>query len=124
MQDHSDATVAIELTKAQIDRVVHTVGEGGAMSVLFTALRDPAWRPSIVSTYPQEMSNRRLSRSLLAGLYVLSCFPLEDAVGVAELANMVGMSVSTTHRYVSTLTAMGLLEQDTATRKYRLARTQ
>jgi hypothetical protein len=95
------------------------------MSVLLSALRDPALRPSIVSTYPQEMSDRRLSRSLLAGLYVLSCFPLDGRpLGVGELAQMLDMSASTSHRYISTLTAVGLLERDPVTRRYRLAATQ
>ena len=68
------------------------------------------------------MEDRRLSRSLLSGLLVLSCFPADGGyLGIAELARMLDMNTSTTHRYVTTLLAVGLLERDSATRRYRLA---
>jgi IclR family pca regulon transcriptional regulator len=53
---------------------------------------------------------------------VLSCFPADGGyLGIAELARTLGMNTSTTHRYVTTLLAVGLLERDPATRRYRLA---
>ncbi len=95
------------------------------MSVLLSALRDPQWTLSLESqdwAYPAQMEDRRLSRSLLSGLLVLSCFsPDGDYLGIAELARMLDMNTSTTHRYVTTLLAVGLLERDPATRRYRLA---
>jgi DNA-binding MarR family transcriptional regulator len=117
--------VLIELSKAQVDQVVRTAGQGGTMSVLLSALRDPQWTLSLESqdwAYPAQMEDRRLSRSLLSGLLVLSCFPPDgDYLGIAELARMLDMNTSTTHRYVTTLLAVGLLERDPATRRYRLA---
>ncbi len=71
--------------------------------------------------YRELLEDRRLSRSLLAGLLVLACLPPEDELGVAELARRIGMRTSTTHRYLSTLLAAGLLEQNPASRRYRLA---
>ncbi len=44
-----------------------------------------------------------------------------QALGIAELADIVGISRSTTHRYAMTLVELGFLEQDPK-RKYRLAR--
>jgi IclR family pca regulon transcriptional regulator len=41
-------------------------------------------------------------------------------MGINELAAVLGLNRSTTHRYVSTLKALGYLEQDAPTRKYRL----
>jgi IclR family pca regulon transcriptional regulator len=41
-------------------------------------------------------------------------------LGVSDLAREVGLSRSTTHRYISTLAALGYLQQDPTTRKYRL----
>lgn len=41
--------------------------------------------------------------------------------GLAELARMLVMNTSTTHRYVSTLVAVGLLERDAETRRHRRA---
>lgn len=62
----------------------------------------------------------RFSQSLERGLAILSCFGADRPVrGIADLADELGMSRSTTHRYVVTLVALGYLEQD-AQRKYRL----
>jgi IclR family pca regulon transcriptional regulator len=63
----------------------------------------------------------RYSQSLERGLAILACFTRErPLLGIAELAEMLGMSRSTTHRYVITLVALGYLRQG-AQRKYRLA---
>lgn len=114
----------IELSKSQVDQVVRSAGQGGTLSVLLSAVRDPEWPLSLDSgewAYPTQMDDRRLSRSLLSGLLVLSCFPPDGGyLGIAELARMLDMNTSTTHRYVTTLLAVGLLERDPATRKYRL----
>jgi IclR family transcriptional regulator, pca regulon regulatory protein len=62
----------------------------------------------------------RFSQSLERGLAILACFSGDRPVlGIADLADELGMSRSTTHRYVVTLVALGYLEQD-ASRKYRL----
>ena len=118
-------TISIELSKAQVDQIVRSAGQGGTMSVLLSALKDPNWTLALDSdewAYPAQMEDRRLSRSLLSGLLVLSCFPADGGyLGIAELARTLGMNTSTTHRYVTTLLAVGLLERDPATRRYRLA---
>jgi IclR family pca regulon transcriptional regulator len=60
------------------------------------------------------------SQSLERGLSVLACFtPERPVLGIADIAQELGMSRSTTHRYVNTLAALGYLEQG-ASRKYRL----
>jgi hypothetical protein len=67
------------------------------------------------------MDDRSLSHSLLIGLEVLTCFPLDGTErGVAEIAKQLGMNNSTVHRYMSTLMRVGLLEQNPYTRLYRL----
>jgi DNA-binding MarR family transcriptional regulator len=112
----------IELTKSQIGQVVRTAGQGGTVSVLLSSLRDV---DGVAWTYPQEMEDRRLSKSLLSGLLVLGCFPPDGrSLGVVEVAELAHMSPSTAFRYVATLLAAGLIEQDAATRKYRLAESQ
>jgi IclR family pca regulon transcriptional regulator len=74
---------------------------------------EPAW--SIPS-----LREPRYSQSLERGLAILSCFTAKRPVlGIAEIADELGMSRSTTHRYVITLVALGYLEQG-ASRKYRL----
>jgi IclR family pca regulon transcriptional regulator len=64
----------------------------------------------------------RLSRSMEFGLAILQSFSEESAtLGIADLAKLVGIKRSTTHRYATTLVVLGYLEQDSK-RKYHLAR--
>jgi IclR family transcriptional regulator, pca regulon regulatory protein len=61
------------------------------------------------------------SQSLERGLAILSAFtPDRPALGISELARKLGLTRSTTHRYVATLASLGYLHQDEQTRKYRL----
>jgi IclR family transcriptional regulator, pca regulon regulatory protein len=61
------------------------------------------------------------SQSLERGLAVLAAFrPDRPALGISELARDLGLTRSTTHRYVATLASLRYLEQDGSTRKYRL----
>lgn len=63
----------------------------------------------------------RYSQSLERGLVILGCFsPVCPVLGIADIADELGMSRSTTHRYVSTLLELGYLER-APLRKYRLA---
>src|SRR5665213_3024541 len=78
-----------------------------------TALEDQAWS---VPT----LREPRYSQSLERGLAILGVFsPEHPVLGIADIADELGMSRSTTHRYVITLVALGYLEQG-ASRKYRL----
>jgi DNA-binding MarR family transcriptional regulator len=111
--------VCLELSRAQVDRVIHMASAGGNLATLLTGLND-IQEAFVVA--PEELDNRRLSRSLLAGLMLLACFPADGTyTGIAELARLRAMNPSTVHRYVSTLMAVGLLERDADTRRYRLA---
>ena len=61
------------------------------------------------------------SQSLERGLAILSAFRSgRPLLGVSELGRDIGLSRSTTHRYVATLAVLGYLQQDPATKKYRL----
>jgi IclR family pca regulon transcriptional regulator len=61
------------------------------------------------------------SQSLERGLAILAAFKSgQPVIGVSELSREVGLSRSTTHRYVATLAELGYLNQDPVTRKYRL----
>jgi IclR family pca regulon transcriptional regulator len=75
--------------------------------------QSPAW------SLP-DLREPRYSQSLERGLAILGCFtPERPLLGIADIAEELGMSRSTTHRYAVTLVAMGYLEQGPA-RKYRL----
>jgi hypothetical protein len=114
----SSEAITIELSEAQVDRVVREAAEGGNMSVLLAGLNDVR---AVLAREPRQLEDSRLSRSLLAGLLMLASFPSDGSyLGNAEIARMLEMNPSTTHRYVSTLVAVGLLERDPATRRYRL----
>lgn len=68
-----------------------------------------------------DFSGPRYSQSLARGLAILECFKPECPVlGIADVADELGMSRSTTHRYLTTLLALGYVEQDSG-RKYRLS---
>src|SRR6204780_4067643 len=75
--------------------------------------QEPAWADP-------NLREPRYSQSLERGLAILGCFtPKRPVLGIADIADELGMSRSTTHRYVITLVALGYLEQG-ASRKYRL----
>jgi IclR family pca regulon transcriptional regulator len=62
----------------------------------------------------------RYSQSLELGLAILGCFtPTRHMLGIADISDELGMSPSTTHRYMATLQMLGYLEQG-KNRKYRL----
>ncbi len=61
------------------------------------------------------------SQSLERGLAILSSFSeSKPLLGIADLSRSVELNKSTTHRYVSTLAALGFLQQEQDSRKYRL----
>jgi DNA-binding transcriptional ArsR family regulator len=113
-------TLSVELSAAQVHEVVQAAAEGGHVS---TVLSGVANMREAFSAAPEMLDNERLSGSLLTGLMLLASFPTDGSyMGIAELSRIAGVSQSTVHRYVSTLTAVGLLERDVRTRKYRVPR--
>ena len=69
--------------------------------------------------FPSSLQEPRYSQSLGRGLGILERFsPRERVLGVSELADRLGMTRSTTHRYVVTLEKLGFLVQMSG-RKYR-----
>lgn len=73
------------------------------------------WRETL-----QTFGTPQMSQSLEIGLSVLCAFSVKrPTLGIADIADELKMSRSTTHRYVVTLQACGLVEQG-ARRKYRL----
>jgi IclR family transcriptional regulator, pca regulon regulatory protein len=67
-----------------------------------------------------DLADPSYSQSLERGLAILECFtPERPLQGIADIADELGMSRSTTHRYVSTLVKLGYVKQGIR-RKYRL----
>ncbi|HEX4838366.1 MAG TPA: helix-turn-helix domain-containing protein [Solirubrobacteraceae bacterium] len=118
--------VSITLSRNQVDHVMRVaLGEGAAPSmsalVAGSGFHGAHVKQSLGARYRSLQDNRRLSRSLLAGLLVLSCFPPEGVdLGIKDISEQLDLNTSTVHRYVVTLVAAGLLERDPETRRYRL----
>jgi hypothetical protein len=118
--------VTITLSRHQVDNVVRAALGDGAVPNLAAIVTDsrrdgsPGACEALSARYRELQHNRRLSRSLLAGLLVLSCFPLDGPdLGIKDISERLGLNTSTVHRYVVTLVAAGLLERDPETRRYR-----
>jgi hypothetical protein len=66
--------------------------------------------------------SRQVAKSLISGLSLLECMPVDGRyVRRAELARILGMKGNVAGRYLYTLLGAGLLEQDSRTRRYRIA---
>ncbi|HEY8304095.1 MAG TPA: helix-turn-helix domain-containing protein [Solirubrobacteraceae bacterium] len=129
-----DQDIAIALSPAQIEQVIRSAGQtrNGTVSSLLIAALDSAHpadgdghaRGSLHHAarmaLAEAFNDPQLSQSLLRGLAILSCYgPERPWRAIIDLAKELRMSPSTTHRYVKTLRAVGLLEQNPTTREYR-----
>jgi hypothetical protein len=113
------ATASIELSPAQVAWVIASVSGAGNMPWLLSQLEN--LREPVTELLTSD--NPRLSRSLLLGLSLFAAFPADrSSLSITDAARMLAMHASTTHRYIATLLAVGLLEQDPETRRYRLTR--
>jgi len=112
----AESGISIELSQAQINRVLREAAEDDGFLGLLGGLEAIDIHPSSA-----QLDDPRLSRSLLRGLMVLA-FIAADGTGrsVTDVANELDLGVSTTHRYISTLVEVGLLERDPVSRQYRL----
>ncbi len=144
MPNREQTAITITLSPTQVDDVVRAAARGRAPSIstlIADSLAAPATRNGSDSPrstkggeaniargslaargyMPSETTDARLSRSLLRGLSLLTGFgPDGEQRGIVELAEDLGMSPSTAHRYALTLVELGLLERCPRTRKYRL----
>lgn len=127
--------VEIALSPAQIEQVIRSAGHtsNGTVSSLLAAALDNAHTEPNGDRYARRslheetkralaraLGDPQLSQSLLRGLAILSCYgPERPWRAIIDLAKELDMAPSTTHRYVKTLRAVGLLEQNPTTREYR-----
>ncbi len=118
MPQISENGIKIELSKAQINQIVREAAQDDGLLGLLGGLEELDVQASSVP-----MDDVRLSRSLLRGLMVLASYPTDgSARSVTDVAHQLGMGISTTHRYTSTLVEVGVLERDPISRQYRLAK--
>ena len=112
----SERGVSLGLTAEQVASVISAAATTSAESAnLLAGLAAPG-----ELTSSPLLEDHTVSRSLLFGLIVLISFPASGADrGIKEVAAELDLPTSTTHRYAHTLLAVGLLEQDPRTRRYR-----
>jgi IclR helix-turn-helix domain len=132
MRDEQRPSVSITLSPAQVDEVIRTVSEiraPGLSRLIADSLATGAGEQGVSglaatlssSFLLRDTGNHRLSRSLLRGLSLLTCFSEHgEERGIVEIAGDLQMSPSTAHRYALTLVELGLLERCPHSRKYRL----
>ncbi|HWX86990.1 MAG TPA: hypothetical protein VNX67_02330, partial [Solirubrobacteraceae bacterium] len=90
--------VAITLSRNQVDHVMRAaLGEHAAPSVsglvAGTGFHSSQARDTLSARYRHLQANRRLSRSLLAGLLVLSCFPSEGMdMGIKDISERLDLN--------------------------------
>jgi hypothetical protein len=110
--------VAVMLSVAQVETVVQQVTGPAALGQAFaSALEDPE---ALASFLGPLLEDNKYSRSLLRALIVLAQFPVDGTEReLTAVARELGLSPGTTHRYLHTWTAAGLLERDADSRRYR-----
>jgi hypothetical protein len=111
--------LALELSQAQVDRIVSEVS--GAAGVSETI---KAGRAAVLQAFhaePQKLHDPGLVRSLMRGLLFLVRLPSDGSyLSHSQAARLAEMSPTTFTRYLSTLLVAGLLDRHPSTRRYRL----
>lgn len=114
-----DLGVVVTLAPDQVLQVVQQAIESGGIA---SALGGLATTSEMTKLIQEASLQHGSSRSLLRGLLALAVFSESpDPRGLIEVATVLGMSPSTTHRYLITLVQAGLLERDSTSRRYRLS---
>jgi hypothetical protein len=107
--------VTITLSESQVARVVHEAGAGAPINEWLRNVGDAA--------LPRVSSGRGHndhSRVLLTAIRVLIAFPLNGIDReLADVARELKIPKSTVHRHATTWIAVGALEQNPRSRRYR-----
>jgi hypothetical protein len=116
--EHETAIVAIELTQSQIDRVIRDATGAGKVSILMSGSQGVQ---ETLAREPHLFDDTRISASLMRGLLVFAALPSDGrSIRGSDLSRILDIGPSTIHRYLTTLVAVGLAEQDPSSRSYRL----
>jgi IclR helix-turn-helix domain len=105
--------------------VIRAVEEQGSTSVAaaLAELRQSIFRaytPEWLSERASQVGGKSISSQLLQGLVLLSCFPTDGSyVSNEEVARMLDIGSTRAHRIISTFVAVGFLERDPVSRRYR-----
>lgn len=98
------------------DVTIRAADGGEELLALLSTLIDP----SKLSVYDEATREQAYSRTTLRALLVLAAIPAAgEGRGVLELAEQLGLKTTSTHRYLRTWVAVGVLEQVAGWRLYR-----
>ncbi len=111
--------VTVTLTASQVGDILMR-GTTGAMTPLAVLLEGIAGSGGRAAALLARSEDMTYSRSTLRAVLLLSCMPADgSAIELAELARRFDANPSTTHRYLKTWSALGLVQQDPTSRHYR-----
>jgi hypothetical protein len=115
----TDADVTVRLNSTQVAQVVRQASNTPGLVTLLSAVDDlRALRQAIQPL----LNDAKCSHSTLRALLVLVAFPSDGSEReLIDIAGALDMTPSTAHRYVRTWMALGLLEQNSRSRRYRRA---
>jgi IclR helix-turn-helix domain len=110
-------SVSITLTDTQIAGVVRKATGDADLVGLRDWAGDPGKLRELLEPFIEDAD---YSRSVLRSILVLASFPTDgSSLAVTAVAGELGLSPSTTHRYVKTWVLARLLERDPVSRRYR-----
>jgi IclR helix-turn-helix domain len=118
-----DSEISITLTAAQVERVLRRgTAEASMIVALAGVLVEGVDEVRVAAVMSDPVfEDPRISQGLVLGLLVLASLPVDGSeLGVKRVAALMGVAPSTAHRYLRTLTAVGLVEQNPRTRAYHL----
>lgn|GEM_PF-1306571 len=125
-QPDVDVTVSVDrgpsiaLTDGQVAQVLR---EASHRAQLASLLPEVSQLDALSSVALPLLEDSNVSRSTLRALLVLDALPPDGSEReLTDIARQLDVSASTTHRYIHTWMALGLIEQDPRSRRYR--RTQ
>jgi len=115
----TNGDVTVRLTSTQIAQVVRQASNTPGLVTLLSGVNDlRALRQAIQPL----LNDAKCSHSTLRALLVLVAFPSDGSEReLGDIASALDMTPSTAHRYVRTWWALGLLEQNARSRRYRRA---
>ena len=114
--ENDEQAVWIALTDEQVREVSRRIDRSAGLEGWFSELGEFERVRALVEPL---LGDRRYSGPTLRVLLVLAAFPADGSHrSVTEVAHDAGVAVSSAHRIVSALVAVGLLRQDPRSRDY------
>jgi hypothetical protein len=113
----SGRRVAVTLTDAQVAQIVLEAAGDTELAGSMSGLSSLEELRQVVLPF---IDDETYSHAIFRGVMVLAAFPADGGEReLTDVARTVGVAPSTAHRYVRSWIALGLLEQNPRSRRYR-----